>query len=105
LRERVVNPGGTPAATQTSVHVALSFPGVSKIDGSLIVQRAVVNQAGGVTYAPPTSVSPISYSGLNAERLNVVFTAPPVPGIYRVAYVPTGFTDPAGSDELFVQED
>lgn len=104
LRERVVNPGGAPAPAQDRVHVALTFPGVNKIDGKLVVQRAVVDDHGVVTYDQPTSVSPISYSGLNAEKLNVVFTAPSFPGLYRVAYFPVGYDIPAGSDELIVQE-
>ncbi|HWT00859.1 MAG TPA: hypothetical protein VN256_11485 [Pyrinomonadaceae bacterium] len=99
LRERVVNPGDT-------VHVTLTFgSGVDKLNGRLDVQRALLDDKGQVTgFANPVSSHPISYAGLNAEKLSLIFTAPAVPGLYRVAYYPTGHNDPAGSDELFVQE-
>ena len=99
LRERVVNPNDI-------VHIALTFgSGVDKLSGRLDVQRAQFNQAGEVTgFANPVSSHPISYAGLNAEKLSVIFTAPSVTGVYRVAYFPTGYSDPAGEDELFVQE-
>jgi pimeloyl-ACP methyl ester carboxylesterase len=97
MRERVVHPADT-------VHVALTFgAGVDKLNGTLIVQRGDLNAAGDVIYSQPVSQYPISYTGLNAEKLNVIFSAPGLPGIYRVAYVPTGYNDPAGSDELIVQ--
>lgn len=99
LRERVVHYGDT-------VHAALTFgAGVDKLAGQLVVQLAEVDAAGIVKYSKPVSVYPISYAGLNAEKLNVIFSAPNYPGIYRVAYVPDGYTDPAGSDELIVQQD
>jgi hypothetical protein len=99
LRERVVNPAD-------QVHVALTFgSGVDKLDGRLDLQRAKFKDDGTVEgYADPVSSHKISYAGLNAEKLNCIFNAPAVPGIYRVAYFPTGATSPAGSDELFVQE-
>jgi phospholipase A1 len=99
LRERVVRMGAP-------VHAALTFgPGVDKLDGMLVIQRAAVDAQGGVTYSPPVSQHPIAYSGLNAEKLNVVFSAPGYPDVYSVSYVPAGFPEPAGSDELFVQQD
>ncbi len=100
LRERVVNPGDT-------VHVTLTFgSGVDKLNGRLDVQRVDLDPGTGQVkgFAPPVSSHPISYAGLNAEKLSVIFTAPAVHSLYRVAYYPTGRTDPAGSDELFVQE-
>jgi len=100
LRERVVNPND-------QVHVALSFgSGIEKIDGRLELQRAKLDPASGAIegFAAPVSSHVISYSGLNAEKFNCIFNAPTVPGCYRVAYFPTGAIEPAGSDELFVQE-
>jgi pimeloyl-ACP methyl ester carboxylesterase len=99
LRERVVR-------MAAPVHAALTFgPGVDKLNGKLVVQRAQTDAQGVVTFSPPVSEHPITYSGLNAERLNVVFSAPGYPAVYRVAYIPSGYPDPAGSDELFVQQD
>jgi hypothetical protein len=99
IRERVVH------ATDT-VHVALTFGvGVDKLDGKLIIQMVEIDGAGKIKYSKPNSLYPISYSGLNAERLNVLFSAPGFPGIYRVAYIPNGYDEPAGSDELIVQQD
>jgi len=99
LRERVVNPNDR-------VYVTLSFAeGVDKLDGQLRVQRAQMDEDGNITdFAKPISLHPISYSGLNAERLTVIFSAPSIPGVYRVAYYPAGYDEPAGSDELFVQQ-
>lgn len=99
LRERVVNPGDL-------VHVALTFAsGVDKLDGKLSVQRILFDDNEKIQgFASPVSIHPVSYAGLNAEKLSVIFTAPSVPAIYRVAYYPTGYNEPAGKDELFVQE-
>lgn len=99
LRERVVNPGDM-------VHAALTFAaGVERLDGKLSIQRAEFDDQGQVKrYSNPVSQHPISYTGLNAEKLSVVFSAPTFPGVYRVAYFPSGYDEPAGSDELFVQE-
>lgn len=99
LRERVVHPADI-------VHAALTFgAGVDKLAGKLVIQLAEVDAAGTAKYSKPVSLYPISYSGLNAEKLNVIFSAPGYPGIYRVAYIPDGYQDPAGSDELIVQQD
>lgn len=99
LRERVVHFADT-------VHVALTLgAGVDKLAGQLAIQLADADAAGNVKYSKPVSLYPISYSGLNAERFNFIFSAPGYPGMYRVAYVPTGYDDPAGSDELIVQQD
>ncbi|MEK6333685.1 MAG: hypothetical protein AABM67_01975 [Acidobacteriota bacterium] len=99
LRERVVNPGDL-------VHVALTFAsGVDKLDGKLSVQRVLFGDDEKLQgFASPVSLHPISYAGLNAEKLSVIFTAPTVPALYRVAYYPSGYNEPAGKDELFVQE-
>jgi hypothetical protein len=71
----------------------------------LAIQLASVDASGLVTYSKPVSLFGISYTGLNAENFNFVFSAPGFPGIYRVGYVPSGYEDPAGSDELIVQQD
>lgn len=98
LRERVVHDGDT-------VHAALTFgAGVDKLDGKLAIHLVEVDAGGGVKSRRLVSEHDISYKGLNAEKLNVIFSAPAFPGIYQVTYVPAGHTDPAGSDELIVQE-
>jgi pimeloyl-ACP methyl ester carboxylesterase len=98
LRERVVR-------MAAPVHAALTFgPGVDKLNGRLVIQRAQTDAQGVVTFSPPVSEHPITYTGLNAEKLNVIFSAPGFPDVYRIAYIPAGYTDPAGSDELFVQQ-
>jgi hypothetical protein len=98
LRERVVGPSD-------NVHVALTFgSGGDTIDGALVIQRAVLDAGGEVaSFAHATSVHPIRYTGLNAEKLTVVTSAPGSPGVYRVAYFPAASDEPAGEDELFVQ--
>lgn len=100
LRERVVR-------MNAQVHAALTFESgaLSKIDGRLVIQSALAGADGAVTYSPPLWEYPIAYSGLKAERLNVVFNAPGSPDVYRVAYFPAGHKEPAGSDELFVQQE
>jgi phospholipase A1 len=97
LRERVVKPTDV-------VHVALTFAsGVDKLDGTLSVQRALISDNQPLYFAQPTSLHPISYAGLNAEKLTVMFSAPGSAGVYRIAYFPKDYREPAGSDELFVQ--
>ncbi|HEX5874596.1 MAG TPA: hypothetical protein VFY60_08095 [Pyrinomonadaceae bacterium] len=39
-----------------------------------------------------------------AAQLRLLSIGPTVPAIYRVAYYPSGYNEPAGKDELFVQE-
>lgn len=98
LRERVVHDGDT-------VHVALTFgAGVDKLDGKLVIHLTEVDAGGAVTSTTLVSEHNISYKGLNAEKLNVIFSAPAFPGIYRVSYIPDGHAGPAGTDELIVQE-
>jgi pimeloyl-ACP methyl ester carboxylesterase len=99
LRERVVNPGDP-------VNVTLTFgAGVDKLNGRLDVQRALIDEQNTVAgYANPVSSHSISYAGLNAEKLSVILNAPAVPGVYRVAYTPSGAEESAGKDDLFVQE-
>jgi pimeloyl-ACP methyl ester carboxylesterase len=106
IRERVVNPNQT-------VHLTLGFAsGVDKISGELRVQRMLLDANGNPIldannkpqFANPVSVHPISYAGLNAEKLSVMFPAPAFTGLFRIAYFPNGSNESIGSDELFVQE-
>jgi hypothetical protein len=97
LRERVVHFGDL-------VHASLTFgAGVDKLDGKLVIQL-VDTAIDPPTYSAPVSTFPIKYSGLNAEKFNLIFSAPTFPGIYRIAYFPEGSDKPAGADELIVQE-
>jgi pimeloyl-ACP methyl ester carboxylesterase len=100
LRERVVNP-------RDPVHAALTFAtAVNGLSGQLIIERALFDTDGNPTgFSPePISSHPIDYTGLTAEKLNVLFEAPQFPGVYRVSYVDGKSQKALGSDELFVQE-
>jgi phospholipase A1 len=98
IREHVVHPNDR-------AHVILTFgSGVKEINGELRVEYSIANDEAGITFSPPTSVHPIRYTGLSAEQLSLVISAPGICGIYRVAYFPSGYDDPVGSDELFVQQ-
>jgi pimeloyl-ACP methyl ester carboxylesterase len=97
LRERVVDMG-------RPVHCALTFGQVvNKLDGQLTIEKAAMDPQGNVVFSAPVSVHKLAYTGLNMEKLNLVFNAPNANGEYRVAYYPTGAANPLGSDELFVQ--
>jgi pimeloyl-ACP methyl ester carboxylesterase len=100
LRERVVEPRGV-------VRVALTFlGGASDLDGQLQVEQAELpaGDTGVPAFVPLAGVYPIRYAGLAAETLGLLLQAPDRPGLFRVAYYPTGQPAPAGSDELFVQQ-
>jgi hypothetical protein len=97
LRERVVDMG-------KPVHCALTFGQVvNKLDGQLTIEKAGTDAQGNVVFSAPVSVHKIAYTGLNMEKLNLVFNSPNANGEYRVAYYPAGAPNPVGSDELFVQ--
>ncbi len=72
---------------------------------AIVIQLAEFDADEKVKYSKPFSRYPITYAGLNAEKLNIIFTAPVFHGIYRIAYLPTGYDEPAGSDELIVQQE
>jgi pimeloyl-ACP methyl ester carboxylesterase len=99
VRDPVVEPGQI-------VHVALTFAaGTSQLDGELRVERALLGPNETITsYVAIGTPYPIRYSGLAAEKLAVMLDAPSVRGFYRVAYYQQGAAEPAGSDELIVQE-
>jgi len=98
VRDQVTEPG-------EPVHVALTFAGgVSKVQGRIRLERAQINGAGAVTaYAPFGKDYPISYEGLNAEKLGVTFDAPDIRGIYKVLFESVA-GEALGADDLFVQE-
>jgi hypothetical protein len=99
VRERVCEP-------QDSVHAILTLAGgATELDGEIRVERAEmlgIDRIG--PFRPTGPAKPIRYRGLAADTLGVVFNAPTIPGIYRVAYYSSGQPEPLGSDELFVQE-
>jgi phospholipase A1 len=98
LRERVVDPSD-------DVHVSITFAsGVNEVEGELRVEAARLDDAGQLLgYLPAVATYPIRYTGLDAEKIGVIFRAPARASIYRVAYYPSGQTENIGSDELFVQ--
>jgi hypothetical protein len=99
LREQVVEPA-------TAVHLALTFVGGSgKLDGELRMEAAETKaDAEAVVFRPVEGPHLIRYIGPAAESLGLLLIAPDRAGVYRVAYYPQGEQQPAGSDELFVQE-
>jgi pimeloyl-ACP methyl ester carboxylesterase len=98
VRDQVTEP-------EEPVHVALTFSGgVSKVQGRIRLERATITGAGKVTaYEPFGKPYPISYEGLNAEKLSVTFDAPDIRGIYKVLFESVA-GEPLGADDLFVQE-
>jgi hypothetical protein len=98
LRERVAEP-------RRAVHVALTLEGgASDLDGELRVEQAEVPAGATAAVFRPVQAYPVRYAGLAAETLGLLLTAPAGPGLYRVAYYPRNETEPAGSDDLFVQQ-
>jgi len=97
IRERVSEP-------QQPVHVALSFrSSVTKVQGRIRLERAQVNAAGEFSgYAPYGRTYPITYQGMNAEKLNLAFDAPEKPALYKVIFE-SADAKLQGQDDLFVQ--
>jgi hypothetical protein len=87
------------------VHVALTFAfGVNTVQGQIRIERAQMNEVGTVSsYTPYGKPHPISYQGMNAERLSVAFDAPEIRGIYKVVFESRDGVR-LGADDLFVQE-
>ncbi|MGH9539746.1 MAG: hypothetical protein ACRD3H_17610, partial [Terriglobales bacterium] len=98
IRERVSEP-------QQPVHVALSFrSSVTKVQGRIRLEQAQVNAAGEFSgYVPYGKTYPITYQGMNAEKLNVAFDAPENPALYKVIFE-SADAKLQGQDDLFVQE-
>jgi phospholipase A1 len=98
LRERVSEPA-------KPVRVSLSFAhAVSHVEGELRLLRVTLDETGAVVSSVQFGSFPIRYTGLGAETIGLTFNAPNVLGVYRVGYFPAGSDQPAGEDELFVQE-
>jgi len=100
LREPVVYPGG-------QVPLALTLPsGARALEGELAVQPALPGSEEGAVgaYGPAVLRHALRYSGPAAQQVNLVLEAPSALGVYRVGYFRPGELEPAGSDELFVQE-
>jgi hypothetical protein len=99
LREPVVNP-------DDDVHVSLTFStSIGTIDGEPLVERALVDEQGRLLEFRPTAATyPVRYTGLLAEKIGLILRAPARPGVYRIAYRPSGQTSAAGYDNLFVQQ-
>lgn len=97
VRDRVVNPN-------TDVHATLTFSvGTDNVNGELRIELAGITNDGNLMDFTQVSSYLIRYSGLTAEKFSVVLQSPSQPGVYRVAYYPDYASDPAGEDELFVQ--
>jgi pimeloyl-ACP methyl ester carboxylesterase len=100
LREPVVYPGG-------DVPLVLTLPaGARALEGELAVQPAMPGIEEGPTaaYGPAVLRHALRYSGPAAQQVNLVLEAPQALGVYRVGYFRSGELEPAGSDELFVQQ-
>ena len=100
LREPVVYPGG-------QVALALTLPsGASALEGELAVQPSQPGSEEGPAgaYGPAVLRHALRYSGPAAQQVNLILEAPQALGVYRVGYFRRGELEPAGSDELFVQQ-
>jgi pimeloyl-ACP methyl ester carboxylesterase len=100
VRDKVVEPDDT-------VHLTVSF-GTSLRDfsGVLTIERAQTDPVSGLAtgFEPPQAVYPVTYRGLGMEAMSPTFTAPDMPGFYRVAVRNDLAARPSGYDELIVQQ-
>jgi len=100
LREKVVEP-------EDVVHVVIAFDAVIQdFAGVLTIERVQIDQVTGQVsgFDAPIDVHPVEYKGLGLETMSIVFEAPNVRGIYRVAFRDDIKAPPSGFDELVVQE-
>jgi pimeloyl-ACP methyl ester carboxylesterase len=99
LREKVVEP-------QDFVHVAITFDaGIQDFSGILTIERARINQETEQVegFGEPDELHPVEYKGLGLETMSLVFEAPNIRGVYRVAFRDEVDAAPSGFDELIVQ--
>ena len=100
LREKVVEPNDL-------VHVALTFDmGIQNFTGVLTIERAQINPESGQVecFGPISTVHSVEYKGLSLETIFLVFEAPNICGVYRIAFRDDVKTAPSGFDELIVQQ-
>ena len=100
LREKVVEP-------QDLVHVAITFDAaIQDFSGVLTLERVQLDQGTGQIegFGAPVQVHPVEFKGLGLEIMSLVFEAPNIRGVYRVAFRDEINAEPSGYDELIVQE-
>ena len=100
LREKVVEP-------EDLVHVAITFgTGIQDFSGVLTIERAQLNPETGLVegFGTPIKIHPVEYKGLGLETMSLVFEAPNMRGVYKVAFRNDVQANPSGYDELVVQE-
>jgi pimeloyl-ACP methyl ester carboxylesterase len=103
LREHVVHASDV-------VPVVLRLPSEGGVrEGRLQFERAVLDAAGEfqsyspAAHGPPYPIRLTSQAG-EADTLSVSVEAPDIAGAYRLAFYWAGNKEPAGQDELFVQQ-
>jgi hypothetical protein len=87
--------------------VTIGFgPGVREFSGVLTVERAQLNDLTGevAAFDAPRALYPVEYRGLDVESTSVVFLAPELRGVYRIAFRDEPNAAPSGFDELIVQQ-
>ena len=100
LKEKVVEPDNI-------VHVFVSLgSGIKDFSGVLTIERAKLNKDTGFVegFYAPVKALPIEYKGILLENISLVISAPSTIGVYRVSIRNELKSDPAGYDELVVQE-
>lgn len=95
IRDRVVTPN-------TDVRLTIGFAAASSLNGTLVVERAMVTEEG-VAIGETVRSEDIVYEGSRAESLSLRLQAPSLAGAYRVSFRHKDSADIAGSDELLVQ--
>jgi pimeloyl-ACP methyl ester carboxylesterase len=98
-RDQVVEPS---AELNVSVSV---LAGASELRGELRFEMATLDPNGNVKSFKHYGKSyGVSYTGAVVEKITVNLPAPDVSGLYQLAFYKVGENEPAGKDELFVQE-
>lgn len=100
LREKVVEP-------RDHVHLSISLgSAISDFSGVLTIEKASIDRDSGNVehFGKPISLHTVDYRGIGVENLTLVFTAPEIRGVYRVAFRDDVQAEPSGYDELIVQQ-
>lgn len=100
IREKVVQP-------RDFVHVTITFDeSADDFSGVLTIERARVDTTTGRVedFGRPVEANPIQYKGLSLRTMSLVFAAPNIVGVYRVAFRDDPDAEPSGYDQLLVQQ-
>ena len=100
LREKVVEP-------KDSVYLSLSLGSAIKdFSGVLTIEKAVIDKDSGQVerFGKPLDLKTVEYKGVGVESLTLIFPAPKIRGVYRIAFRDEIQSEPSGYDELIVQQ-